>query len=193
MKNYMKIKLRFVGALVTLLPALCPHALAQNGHRVQISIRPFANKYVYLGYHFGNSKPISDSIKLDKNGSGAFAGKEKLKPGIYLLGYPDKKQYIELLIEKSQQFSVTADTANAISTMVVKNSPEGIVFQSYQKYMEKKAKEVMQLEAKSKRHKNKIPGQPAICHFRSAERTGGTRGQAASWRTIRQHLRLVLL
>jgi len=136
------------------LPVLCllvlQQAQAQNGHRVQVNIRSFANQFIYLGYHYGNSKPISDSVKLDKNGTGVFAGKEKLKPGIYLLGYPDKKQYIELLIEKNQQFSVTADTSNVISSMKLVNSPEGAVFQSYQKFMEQKAKEVMALDAQSK-------------------------------------------
>lgn len=127
--------------------ALYP-AMAQNGHKVQVNIKPFANQWVYLGYHYGNSKPISDSIKLDKNGMGFFTGKEKLKPGIYLLGYPDKKQYMELLVEKSQFFSVKADTANVIRSMQVKNSPEGVVFQEYQKYMEAKAKEVMALDEK---------------------------------------------
>ena len=125
-------------------------AKAQTGHKIQVNIKPFANKWVYLGYHYGNSKPISDSIKLDKNGMGFFTGKEKLKPGIYLLGYPDKKQYMELLVEKSQFFSIKADTANVIASMQVKNSPEGIVFQDYQKYMEAKAKEVMALDAKSR-------------------------------------------
>lgn len=145
MTKNIKIKLLAAWCFMALQPAI-----AQNGHKIQVTIRPFANKFVYLGYHFGNSKPISDSIKLDKNGTGFFTGKEKLKPGIYLLGYPDKKQYIELLIEKSQQFAVIADTANVISSMVVKNSPEGTVFQSYQKFMEKKAKEVMQLDAKAR-------------------------------------------
>lgn len=137
-----------------LLPVLCMLALqqatAQNGHRVQVNIRSFANKFVYLGYHFGNSKPIADSVKLDKNGVGVFQGKEKLKPGIYLLGYPDKKQYIELLIEKNQQFSVSADTADVIKTMKLANTPEGTVFQTYQKFMEVKAKEVMALDAQAR-------------------------------------------
>jgi protein-disulfide isomerase len=136
--------------LSVLLLAALQSVSAQPGHRVQVNFKAFANQYVYLGYHFGNSKPISDSVKLNKAGMGFFAGKEKLKPGIYLLGYPNKKQYIELLIEKNQHFSVTGDTANTISGLVVKNSPEGIVFQGYQKFMERKAKEVMQVEARAK-------------------------------------------
>jgi thiol-disulfide isomerase/thioredoxin len=119
---------------------------AQKGYQISISFKPFRNQFIYLGYHYGNSKPITDSVKLDANCKGVFKGKEKLKPGIYLIGYPGKRSYFEILIEKNQYFSIEADTTNLLNGLVIKNSPEGVQFQDYQRFMDKKGREVGLLE-----------------------------------------------
>jgi peroxiredoxin len=114
---------------------------AQTGYKIDVSIKQFANQYIYLGYYYGKSLPIKDSIKLNSAGKGTFKGKEKLKGGIYLIGYPNKKSFVEVLIDKTQIFSVTITDTSLPVKMTVANTPEGMIFQQYQKYMEKKGAE----------------------------------------------------
>lgn len=115
---------------------------AQNGYSIALNIKPFASQWVYLGYYFGKALPIKDSLKLDAAGKGVFKGAEKLPAGIYLVGYPGKKQFFELLVEKHQHFSITVtDTAGINSKIAIKNAPDAQEFQEYQRFMEKKGRE----------------------------------------------------
>jgi thiol-disulfide isomerase/thioredoxin len=126
-------------------------ANAQNGYKIDVNIKAFANQFVYLGYYFGKSLPIKDSIKLNAKGTGSFVGKQKLPSGIYLIGYPTKNKFFEILIDKNQNFSITADTVEVNKNLVLKGTADGIDFQNYQKYMETKGKEI-----------NALNGQPSI-------------------------------
>ncbi len=119
---------------------------AQTGYKVDVTVKKFANQYMYLGYYYGtNQKPIRDSIKLDKLGKGTFKGKQKLVSGIYLLGYPSKSQYAEMVVGKNQIFAVTFDADNVLNTMRYTNNDEGTQFQAYQKYMQAKGEEMNKL------------------------------------------------
>jgi peroxiredoxin len=111
-----------------------------------VQVKAFKNQYVYLGYYFGKTLPIKDSVKLNNLGVGTFTGKDKLPGGIYLLGYPNKKEFVELLIDKNQRFSVSIDSPEAKKGITIKNSAEGLQFQGYQNYMEAKGKEVNALD-----------------------------------------------
>ena len=72
------------------------------------------DQFIYLGYHYGKQKPIIDSVMLDDNSAGVFKRAKKLEKGVYLIGFPNKSGYFEVLIDKEQKFSVIADSANLI-------------------------------------------------------------------------------
>src|SRR6185436_8454173 len=86
-------------------------ALAQQGYEIRITLKPFKNQYIYLGHYFGKSYPIIDSVKLNENSEAVFKGDKKLNGGIYLIGYPNKSGFFEILLDKEQHFSINADTA----------------------------------------------------------------------------------
>ena len=73
-------------------------------------------------------------MKLDANSTGVFKGPKKLGGGIYLIGFPDRSHNFEFLIDKSQKFSIVADT-NKLQSVSFTNSPENISFKNYQRYM----------------------------------------------------------
>ena len=93
----------------------------QTGHQITVTFKPFKNQYIYLGHYFGKQYPIIDSVKLDANSTGVFKGSKKLPGGIYLIGYPDKTGFFEILIDKQQQFSIIADTATLKKGIQFKN------------------------------------------------------------------------
>src|SRR5436190_19257904 len=106
------------------LPVLLLSAalMAQTGYEVKITFKPFKNQYVYLGHYFGKSYPIIDSAMLNDKSEAVFKGNKKLQGGIYLIGYPGKTGFFEMLVDKQQKFSVIADTATIQSGMKFINS-----------------------------------------------------------------------
>ena len=96
-----------------LIPVLLLAAIAfgQNGYEIKVTLKPFNNGYLYLGHYSGKQYPIVDSAKLNDKSEGIFKGAKKLGGGIYLVVYPAKNSYFEILIDKQQHFSIVADTS----------------------------------------------------------------------------------
>jgi len=124
--------------LLSLLATCC---LAQNAYEIKVTLKPFRNQYVYLGHYYGKQLPIIDSVKLNDQSEGTFKGKEKLGGGIYLIGYPDRAHNFEILIDKTQKFSIIADTAH-LDRLVFRGSPENDDFRAYQRFMGTSGKSV---------------------------------------------------
>jgi thiol-disulfide isomerase/thioredoxin len=117
-------------------------AFAQDGYEIKVTLKPFKNEYVYLGHYSGKQYPIVDSIKLNDKSEGVFKGPKKLGGGIYLIAYPAKNNFFEILIDKQQHFSVIADTATVKKEKKFVNSSDNILFNTYQAYMAEKGKTI---------------------------------------------------
>ncbi len=129
--------------------------LAQAGYEIKITFKPFKNQYVYLGHYFGKSYPIIDSAMLNDKSEAVFKGDKKLQGGIYLVGYPNKTGFFEMLVDKQQRFSVIADTATIKSGIKFINSPDNTLFASYQQQMTVTGKQVTALQEQLKNAKTK--------------------------------------
>lgn len=138
-----------------LMLAISSQAFAQPGYEIKISLKPFKNQYVYLGHYFGKSYPIIDSAMLNANGEGVFKGNNKLNGGIYLVGYPGRNGFFEILIDEQQHFSIIADTATIARGAKFVNSPDNDLFTAYQQHMSKSGTEINSLKAKLKTVTNK--------------------------------------
>lgn len=123
-------------SLFLLACTLCVSSFAQNGYAINVTLKPYKNEFVYLGYHYGKIKALADSVKLDANSKGVFKGKEKLQGGIYFIVSPSKQILFELLIDKQQNFSVAADSL-APDKAVFTNSPDNTLFQTYSQTLNK--------------------------------------------------------
>lgn len=125
-------------------------AFSQDGYEIKVTFRPFTNQYVYLGHYFGKSYPIIDSALLNENSEAVFRGSKKLNGGIYLVGYPNKTGFFEILVDKEQHFSVMADTATLASGARFINSPDNDLFISYQQQMNGMGREIGRIREKIK-------------------------------------------
>jgi thiol-disulfide isomerase/thioredoxin len=114
----------------------------QNEFELKVTFKPFKKQWIYLGYHYGRQKPIIDSIMLDDNSTGIFKRAKKPEKGVYLIGFPDKSGYFEILIDKEQKFSVSADTAGLINSIKFQGSPDNDLFLHYQQYAAGKGREI---------------------------------------------------
>ncbi len=107
----------------------------QTGYQIAVTLKPYKNQYVYLGYYYGKVKALADSALLDNNSSAAFKGKQKLPGGIYFLVSPRKEILFDVLLDKEQHFSMAADTVNLPEGVVFSGSADNTMFQSYSKYI----------------------------------------------------------
>ena len=119
---------------------------AQNGYEIKVTLKPFKNEYIYLGHYSGKQYPIDDSVMLNDKSEGTFKGKEKLGGGIYLVVYPSKSKFFEILLDKQQHFSVIADTATLSKKKTFINSPDNELFEKYQQYMAVKGRSIDSLK-----------------------------------------------
>src|SRR5687767_1955941 len=116
-------------------------AFAQNGYEIKVTLKPFKNEYIYLGHYSGKQYPVIDSVKLDDKSEGTFKGKAKLGGGIYIVVFPAKNRFFEMLVDKQQHFSVVADTASLTNKKFI-NSPDNDLFDAYQQFMNVKGRTI---------------------------------------------------
>ena len=107
---------------------------AQSGYTIPITLKPYKNAYIYLGYYYGKVKALADSTLLDDNGKGVFTGKEPLPGGIYFIVSPRKEILFEILLDKQQQFSIIADSATLPNNVVFKGSTDNDLFHLYTRF-----------------------------------------------------------
>ncbi|MDP9229691.1 MAG: DUF5106 domain-containing protein [Bacteroidota bacterium] len=117
-------------------------ALAQDGYEIRITFKPFKNQYIYLGHYYGKQLPIIDSALLNDKSEAVFKGNKRLGGGIYLVGYPNKTGFFEILIDREQKFSVIADTTNLLNAITFQNSNDNALFNNYQKFMQVNGREI---------------------------------------------------
>jgi len=131
-------------------------AFAQTGYEIKVTFKPFKNQYIYLGHYFGKTYPVIDSALLNANSEAVFKGPKKLQGGIYLVGYPGKTGFFEILVDKQQKFSIIADTLTLKKKgAAFVNSPDNELFNSYQLHMVEKGKEGAALQQQLKTARNK--------------------------------------
>lgn len=141
--------------LLSLSLLLALGGFAQTGYEIKVTFKPFKNQYIYLGHYFGKTYPIIDSAKLNEKSEAVFKGDRKLPGGIYLIGYPNKSGFFEMLVDKQQRFSVVADTATLKNGPKFINSSDNVLFTSYQQHMSVEGKKITAAQQQLKIASNK--------------------------------------
>lgn len=105
-----------------------------DGYMVKTVIRPFKNCWIYLGSYYGKNKILVDSAWFNNNSEGVFKGNKKLSGGIYFFVSPAHTLLFEILMDKSQQFTVNADSTH-LENITITGSPENEIFAAYTRYL----------------------------------------------------------
>ena len=142
-------------ALLPLILLLAIACYGQTGYEIKVTFKPFKKQYIYLGHYFGKTYPIIDSALLNDKSEAVFKGDKKLQGGIYLVGYPKKAGFFEILVDKQQHFSVLADTVTIKNGIQFINSPDNVLFTNYQQHMTVKGKEISAAQQQLKITRNK--------------------------------------
>jgi thiol-disulfide isomerase/thioredoxin len=102
------------------------------GYQITLTMNGLHDSTLYLAYHFGEKQYIKDTVRLDQNGRGVFAGKTELPQGIYMIVLPGRK-YFEMLIPEYQRFSVSCSYPDYFKTLKFSGSSENSAFIDYQR------------------------------------------------------------
>jgi len=169
--------------------------MAQTGYNIKVNVKPFKKQYIYLGYHYGKKKALADSALLDDNSAGAFKGAKSLGGGIYFIVSPSKQILFELLIDKQQNFSVVADTANLPNSIKFTGSSDNTLFQAYTLRLNKMGREIASLQQATAQHpdqaqKNQVRiqklNQEIITYRDSLEKTNPNTFLSALFRAMKE-------
>ncbi|HSU28278.1 MAG TPA: thioredoxin-like domain-containing protein [Chitinophagaceae bacterium] len=144
---------------------------AQQGYEIKITFKPFKNRFIYLGHYYGKQYPIIDSALLNEKSEAVFKGSKNLPGGIYLVGYPDRAGFFEILIDKQQHFSLVADTATLKENIHFENSPDNVLFVNYQHYMGAKGKKIDAAKTKLSEARTKADSVKWTSELSSLEKT----------------------
>ncbi|TAE39826.1 MAG: DUF4369 domain-containing protein [Runella slithyformis] len=135
-----------------LLLFIVGQAAAQNTtYSIKGRIDKTAPGGYFLAHYFGHSQfIIKDTAQAAADGKLLFEGKNVLPNGLYLVLNPKKQKMVELVIDKSQQFSFETDTTDLIGNMKITGSRENELFYLYQKQVKRQADEIKLLQMQAK-------------------------------------------
>jgi len=125
----MKIYLAF---LITLFGYFSSSA---QGYKVTLQAPDYHSGLAYLIYYYGKNMNVQDSAIVNAKGTAIFQGKDKLTPGVYSIVFPGKNKLYDFLVDKGQDITIKADTADLINRTIVTGSEENNLFQQYQKFV----------------------------------------------------------
>ena len=120
-----------------------------KGYQIEVKFKGIPQDTLfYLVSYYGDRKVKIDSAitTSSRRNHFVFSADTLLPSGVYLVVNQRRMQLFELIIDKSQRFSVEADTVNTIKTIIAKNSPETQLFFDYLKGLTIRQDSVREIE-----------------------------------------------
>lgn len=121
-----------------------------NKHRIEFKINGLKDTILTIGYHFGNSKYVADTLQINHDGIAIMQGDSLLIPGIYIAILPDKSNF-DFLIDKDQIFSIETSKDNLLGNLKYANSPINSDFNAYQSFMKEMQSRVNAIQERQKK------------------------------------------
>jgi thiol-disulfide isomerase/thioredoxin len=136
-------KLLLTGLFLSIFHFLAFAKNEGDGYEIKVKLAGFTKDTIFLGYQLGNQSYIRDTALLDKTtGFFTFKGKEKLKPGIYLVVTPPDNQYFQIMVnEQEQRFTLVTSIEEPYNKATLKDSKDNDLFFGYMRYLSDKRKE----------------------------------------------------
>lgn len=121
-------------------------AIHGQGYHIDVEMKGLSEDTLILGEYFTTRMIPLDTILLDREGRGTFAGDESLVGGMYLV-YIDPEHYFDILLGDDQHLGVVADTANLVGSLRFEGSEDNRIFLEYKNFLQEKRGEQQQLQA----------------------------------------------
>jgi len=131
---------------ILLFMGMAQLSFARDGYHLQLKMTDVKDTLVYLVHYYGKGRPtifITDSTMLDKNGNATFNSTDPaFVGGIYIILLGDKaRTNFEFLLDKGDEFSITATKSKLPDGVKFKGSPENDRFEEYIDFLKGYSKE----------------------------------------------------
>lgn len=110
-------------------------AVAVDGHKISVKLEQYPEKEIYLAYHYGDKQYIRDTVAIGEDRWFVFEGGEKMESGVYLIVMPPDNNFIQILVDKDQEFSVTANAKDPLNTIHIEGSVDNKLFYEYMSFL----------------------------------------------------------
>lgn len=104
-----------------------------SNYQITFNLNSFSDSVYYLASYYGDRFKMVDTAYPIKNQI-TFTDNRKLIGGIYILVGQDNNKYLEFLIDKSQEFTISVNANDIISSLKVNHSTENEQFFKYLKF-----------------------------------------------------------
>jgi len=152
-KNFRFLVLLTIILVKTFDLAGSPATLAEEGYKIKVQLTGITDTVCYLANYYGDKTYLTDTAFTDSKGRFTFEGDSSLPGGVYIIAGQSNNKYMEIIIDKSQHFSVTADLKTIMSEVKFEKSEENILFFDFIQYNMKIRKEMDGLRKKLKDEK----------------------------------------
>lgn len=125
--------LSFAQKTKTTADAVAPKTTGES-FTVTLKTPSYKSGLTYLCYHMGKNLNIEDSTVINNQGVAVFKGDRKLMGGIYAIVFPGKNLSFDFFVDKEQNISINADSAD-LQNVKINGSKENELFQQYQKFV----------------------------------------------------------
>tara|TARA_R110002096_G_scaffold169779_3_gene341531 strand:+ start:43884 stop:45317 length:1434 start_codon:yes stop_codon:yes gene_type:complete len=106
----------------------------KNQYELTIEVPGIKDSVGYLAYYHGKGQYYRDTAKVGKNGKIVFTSTtDSLEHGMYSFVLGNMKIF-DFIVD-GQKFSLKTDTAEVVTKMVVKGSPENKIFYEYMSFL----------------------------------------------------------
>ncbi len=149
------LKILLTGLFISLFQIWAFAKTAEDGYEIKIKLFGYSKDTLFLGFQMGSQTYIRDTAIVEKSsGFFTFKGKEKLKPGIYLVTMPPDFYFQIVVNEQEQNFTLITSLEQPYNQATLKNSKDNDLFFNYMHYLSDKTK--LAEEAKTLRVKDSL-------------------------------------
>lgn len=121
-------------ALSLIFSAFSLFAQETNGYAIKFKFDHVSDNTLYIVGYYGNDYSILDSAKVKKNGVTFSSKSENLPTGFYQLTNNQGDVYLEFIIEKDRNFTISTSLTNPYFSAIIENSEENKIFFEYMKH-----------------------------------------------------------
>ncbi|NET34296.1 MAG: redoxin domain-containing protein [Cyanothece sp. SIO1E1] len=138
--------MRILVSVVFLVLATIGSGFAQSGHDIKIKINGYEQSELYLAYHLGDKQYISDTVKVESDGTFRFKGDKPMEGGVYLVVMAPDNNFFQILVDdKNQNFSVVTAKDDPASNIKFTGSEDNSLFYEYLAYINARRPEAERL------------------------------------------------
>lgn len=133
----------------TLCLALLSTSLLAQEYKYSFKIEGIADTTIYMANYYGAKQYYNDTAKVDSEGRFTFEGNKPKPGGIYSVIMPDKKSYLEVVINNESSFEIETTLGDLTGkALKVKGSKENEAFYEYVQFATEAQKKGQSIAAK---------------------------------------------